>query len=90
MPNGSLWVVHRCHQVGRGTIPGVSTKWLSNWANDLRGLSDEGVRKRLAMAIEYERASMAKGMGRNPKAARMWREKIRDVEAEMERRGIRP
>jgi hypothetical protein len=68
----------------------VSTKWLRNWAADLRGLSDDGVRKRLAMAIEYERASMARGMGRNPKAGRMWREKIRDAEAEMGRRGIYP
>lgn len=67
---------------------GMGDKSIRNWSKDLRGLTDEGVRERLALARDFERSSMAKGIGRNPKAGRMWREKIRETEAELERRGI--
>ena len=55
---------------------------------DLLGLTDEGVRERLTIARKFERSSMAKGMARNPKAGRMWREKIEQAEAELERPGL--
>lgn len=63
---------------------------IKNWEKDLPGLSDAGVRERWEMARDAERASLQRGMGRNPKAARMWREKLRAAEDELERRGLRP
>lgn len=62
---------------------------LKNWAKDLRGLTDDGARARLKLAIEFEQRSTARGTGRNPKAARDWRERIRQAEAELERRGLK-
>jgi hypothetical protein len=59
-----------------------------DWSEDLRGLTDDGVRDRLALAQERERSSLTKGMGRNPKAARLWRDRARLAEAELERRGL--
>ena len=59
-----------------------------DWSKDLRGLTDEGVRARLALAQDRERSSMAKGMGRNPKAGRLWRDRAHLAEAELERRGL--
>lgn len=73
---------------GRPTIVDVGDNTIKNWGKDLRGLTDAGVQERLRIARDFERASMTKGMGRNPKAGRMWRDKIRDAEAELERRGL--
>ena len=64
----------------------MGDKTIRNWEADLRGLSVAGVEERIAMARRFEAASMAAGTGRNPKAARMWREKLRQAEAELERR----
>lgn len=66
----------------------MGDKTIKNWGKDLKGLSDEGVQDRLRVARDFERSSMSKGTGRNPKAGRMWREKIREAEAELERRGL--
>ncbi|WP_426561927.1 hypothetical protein ACPPVT_15960 [Angustibacter sp. McL0619] len=66
----------------------MGDKTIKNWEKDLPGLTDEGVRERLMMARKFERWSMDRGMGRNPKAGRMWREKIQQAEAELERRGL--
>lgn len=60
---------------------------IDKWEQDLRGLTDQGVRDRLALARQNARASVAPGMGRNPKSGRMWREKAAQAEAELERRG---
>jgi hypothetical protein len=68
----------------------VGDKTIRNWDKDLRGLSVEGVRERIAMARRFEASSMAPGMGRNPKAARMWREKLRQAESELARREVEP
>lgn len=61
---------------------------IRNWEKDLRGLTFDGVKERIAMARRFEAASLAPGMGRNPKAARMWREKLRQAEAELGRRNL--
>jgi len=61
---------------------------IDKWEQDLRGLTDQGVRDRLELAQENATHSLRKGMGRNPKAARMWREKAAQAEAELERRGL--
>lgn len=68
----------------------VGNRTLKNWGSDLAGLTDEGLRERLRMARDFERSSMSKGMGRNPKAGRMWSKKLREAEAEFERRGLVP
>jgi hypothetical protein len=52
------------------------------------GLTDQGVRDRLLFANKRVTDSLAPGTGRNPKAARMWREKAAQAEAELERRGV--
>ena len=62
---------------------------LRHWERDLRGPSDEQLDDRLAMAKRFETRSMSKGMGRNPKAAREWRVRSRQVEADIERRRSR-
>jgi hypothetical protein len=59
-----------------------------DWSRDLHGLTDDGVRDRLALARERERSSLTKGIGRNSKAARLWRDRARLAEAESERRGL--
>ena len=72
---------------GYDTISRMSrSQLIRHWERDLRGLTDEQLRDRLALAEAFERSSMRKGMGRNPKAARDWRERRDQVEAEMERR----
>jgi len=63
-------------------------RFLDHWDADLRGLTDEGVRERLLLASASVEQSLARGSGRNHKAARMWREKFRAAEAELERRGL--
>lgn len=63
---------------------------IGKWDVDLRGLTDEGVRDRVRLASARAASSLERGMGRNPKAARMWREKLRAAENELERRGLRP
>lgn len=70
------------------TLRAVS-KWkhmLKHWERDLPGLTDEELRERLDLARRYESSSMRKGMGRNPKAARLWRDRKTAVEAEIARR----
>lgn len=80
-------------QLGRGRgyaeiLGTVGDTTLKNWSKDLRGLTDEGVRNRLQLAIEFEQRSMARGPRRNPKAARDWRERIQQAETELDRRGL--
>ena len=48
---------------------------IDKWEQDLRGLTDQGVRNRLELAQENAAYSLRRDMGRNPKATRMWREK---------------
>lgn len=64
------------------------SRLIDKWEQDLRGLNDQGVLDRLSLARQSEAESLRKGMGRNPKAARMWREKAAQAEAELDRRGI--
>jgi hypothetical protein len=61
---------------------------IDKWEADLRGLTDQGVRDRLYLATKNAADSLQRGMGRNPKAARMWREKAAQAAAEPERRGL--
>lgn len=61
---------------------------IDRWEQDLRGLTDRGVLDRLEFANQRATDSLRKGMGRNPKAARMWREKAAQAEAELDRRGL--
>jgi len=71
-----------------GTLVAVSrSRLIDQWESDLRGLTDEGVRDRLALATKNAADSLG-GRGWNPKAARMWREKAAQAEAELERRGL--
>lgn len=65
------------------------SRLIDKWEEDLPGLSDDGVRDRVRMARENAADSVARGMGRNPKAGRMWRAKLQSAEAELERRGLR-
>ena len=68
----------------------MGDKTIKNWEKDLSGLSEAKLRERWAMARDSEASAMKRGMGRNPKAARMWRERLRATEAEFDRRGLRP
>jgi hypothetical protein len=61
-------------------------KLLDNWDRYIAGLSDEQLRERLKFAKDRESSSLKPGTGRNPKAARMWRQKREAVEVEIERR----
>ncbi len=71
-----------------GTLVAVSrSRLIDQWESDLRGLTDQGVRDRLALATKNAADSLG-GRGRNPKAARMWREKAARAEAELERREL--
>ena len=65
-------------------------KLLDNWEKNLPGLSDQQLQERVRFASQREADSVRPGMGRNPKAARMWREKREAAEAELERRAERP
>ncbi|MEU9123042.1 hypothetical protein AB0C96_24785 [Streptomyces sp. NPDC048506] len=58
-----------------------------NWHTDLAGLTVEQLRERRAFAARRAQDAAARGMGRNPKAARDWRTKLRAVEDELLRRG---
>lgn len=61
---------------------------IDKWEQDLKGLADQDVLDRLEFAQCEATHSLRKGMGRNPKAARMWREKAAQAEAELDRRGL--
>ncbi len=69
-------------------LSGMGDKTIRNWERDLRGLTVDGVKERIADARRFEASSMAPGLGRNPKAARMWRQILRQAEAELERRTV--
>jgi hypothetical protein len=62
-------------------------KLLDTWDKDIAGLSEKELRERLKLAKDRETRSLRPGTGRNPKAARMWRQKREAVEVELERRG---
>jgi hypothetical protein len=64
------------------------SRLIDKWEQDLRGLSDSQVRERQALARKNAADSLQPGMGRNPKAARMWRQKADQADAELERRGL--
>jgi hypothetical protein len=70
---------------------GEVSRWrlLDHWERDLAGLSLDQLQERLALAKAYESRSMRKGLGRNPKAGRAWRQRLASVEAEMKRRAER-
>lgn len=63
-------------------------KQYDNWHAELPGLTVEQLRERRALAAERARDAVARRIGRNPKAARDWREKLRAVEDELLRRGV--
>jgi hypothetical protein len=63
-------------------------KLYDNWYADLAGLSVEQLRERRAFAAQRAERAVARGMGRNPKAAREWRGRLRAVDDELMRRGI--
>lgn len=63
-------------------------KLYANWYADLAGLSVEQLRERRAFAVQRAEGAVTRGMGRNPKAAREWRERVRAVDDELLRRGI--
>lgn len=74
------------HQASQPILDAVGDKTIRNWEKDLRGLTVAGVKERIAMARRFMAAAITPGPGRNPKAARMWREKLLQAEAELERR----
>ncbi|MFI0902267.1 hypothetical protein ACH4TE_01790 [Streptomyces sioyaensis] len=53
---------------------------------DLAGLTIEQLRERRAFAAQRAQDAVARRMGRNTKAARDWRKKLRVVEEELRRR----
>ncbi|PNE42015.1 hypothetical protein [Streptomyces noursei] len=61
-------------------------KLQDNWYLDLAGLTLEQLCERRAFAAQRAQDAKARRMGRNPKAARDWREKLRAVEDELHRR----
>ena len=63
-------------------------KLIHNWEADLPGLSEAQLRERLDLASGRAESSLRKGTGRNPKAAREWRVRRRQVEVELERRAV--
>lgn len=65
-------------------------KLLDNWEKDIPGLTDEQLRERLQFARLREARSDSPGLGRSPKARRLWREKASAVLAEMDKRGLLP
>ena len=68
----------------------MANKWramLKTWDQAVSGLSVDELESRARFAQTRERQSLAKGVGRNPKAAREWRARRRVVEEEIERRG---
>ncbi len=65
------------------------TRWklYDNWTADLGGLTVEQLRERRSFAARRAQDAVARRAGRNPKAARDWREKLRAVEDELQKRG---
>ncbi len=63
-------------------------KLLDTWDRDLPGLTDDQLRERLELSRQYEASADRRGMGRNPKAARLWRAKRQAAEMEARRRGM--
>ncbi|MFI9354520.1 hypothetical protein [Streptomyces lydicus] len=63
-------------------------KLYDNWSAELTGLTIEQLRERRDFAGRRSQYAEARGMGRNPKAARDWRKKLLAVENELLRRGI--
>jgi hypothetical protein len=63
-------------------------KVYDNWQTDLGGLTVEQLRERRAFAARRAQDAVARRAGRNPKAAREWREKLRAVEDELLKRGV--
>ncbi|MDW8807588.1 hypothetical protein P1P68_23050 [Streptomyces scabiei] len=63
-------------------------KLYDNWYVDLAGRSVEQLRERRSFAAQRVEGAVARGMGRNLKAARDWRERLRAVDDELVRRGI--
>jgi hypothetical protein len=63
-------------------------KLYDNWYVDLPGLTVEQLRERRAFAAQRAQHAAARGMGRSPKAARDWRERLRAVDDELLRRGF--
>lgn len=66
------------------------TRWklYDNWKADLAGLTVEQLRERRAIAARRAQDAVARRAGRNPKAARDWREKLSAVEDELLKRGV--
>ncbi|MFJ9868866.1 hypothetical protein [Streptomyces sp. NPDC101165] len=62
-------------------------KLYDNWDADLPGLTVEQLVERWAFADQRQRQAEARGLGRNPKAARGWRNKRQAVDEELRRRG---
>lgn len=65
-------------------------KLYDNWDADVRGLTIDQLRERQSFARMREQQTLARGMGRNPKAARAWRSKLAAVEDELARREAAP
>ncbi|WP_309031046.1 hypothetical protein [Streptomyces alfalfae] len=63
-------------------------KLYNDWYADPAGLSDEQLRERRAFAAQRAEGAVARGMGRNPKPAREWRERLRGVDDEPLRPGV--
>ncbi|MET8978181.1 hypothetical protein ABZX85_21460 [Streptomyces sp. NPDC004539] len=63
-------------------------KLYDHWYADLPTLSPPQLHERRELAASRLRSSLARGPGRNPKAARDWRERLRAVEEELTRRGV--
>jgi hypothetical protein len=61
---------------------------INKWEQDLPGLTDQGIRDRVALPRRQAADSLSRGLGRNPKAARIWRGKAAQAESELARRGL--
>jgi hypothetical protein len=61
-------------------------KTYDNWYGDLPGLTVQQLCERREFAAQRAQQAAARGMGRNPRAARDWREKLRAVEDELLKR----
>ncbi|MFE9625752.1 hypothetical protein [Streptomyces sp. NPDC006527] len=70
--------------------PEVMSRWklYDNWYADLAGLTVEQLRERRAFAAQRAQEAAARGMGRNSKAARDWRARLRAVDDELVGRNI--
>ncbi|MFF7986605.1 hypothetical protein ACFZDK_47280 [Streptomyces sp. NPDC007901] len=63
-------------------------KLYDNWYAELAGLTVEQLRERRAFAAERAAHAVGRGMGRNPKAGREWRARLRAVDDELLSRGV--